>query len=142
MTRSELMARIRSRRTGPERRLMAALASRAWKGWRMWDRSLPGCPDLVHLPSRTVVMVNSCFFHGCPYHYKEPKTNRAFWREKIRRNKARDRRVARQLRAMGFRVLVWWQCEQLGKFLQRYAKAVGTRAPGVRRATRRSSSTR
>lgn len=39
-----------------------------------------------------------------------PKTNRAFWTEKLSRNKARDRKVTRTLRADGWCVLRVWEC--------------------------------
>jgi DNA mismatch endonuclease (patch repair protein) len=70
---------------------------------------LPGKPDIV-LPARgVVVFVHGCFWHGCPWHHREPSHNRKWWREKIARNKARDRRKAAKLRRQGWQVLTVWE---------------------------------
>jgi G:T-mismatch repair DNA endonuclease (very short patch repair protein) len=68
-------------------------------------------PDFVFRAHRLAVFVDGCFWHGCPLHATQPKQNAQFWREKIARNRARDRLVTRTLRAMGWRVLRIWQHE-------------------------------
>ena len=69
-----------------------------------------GHPDiLLERGKGTVVFVNGCFWHGCKQHYREPKTNRVFWREKVRRNRARQRCVLAAYRASGRRVVVVWE---------------------------------
>ena len=40
-----------------------------------------------------------------------PKTNTAYWKTKVQRNQRRDRRAARQLRALGISVYTVWECE-------------------------------
>ena len=40
-----------------------------------------------------------------------PKTNQVYWREKFRKNRARDHRVIAALEREGYRVLVIWECE-------------------------------
>jgi DNA mismatch endonuclease (patch repair protein) len=40
-----------------------------------------------------------------------PDNNEAFWREKFRRNKLRDRRKITLLIKAGWKVLVVWECE-------------------------------
>jgi DNA mismatch endonuclease (patch repair protein) len=67
-------------------------------------------PDFVFARSRTAVFVDGCFWHGCPRHGTQPKGNRAFWKNKFARNKARDRRVNRVLRRAGWRVVRIWEC--------------------------------
>ena len=62
-------------------------------------------PDFVFPRLRVAVFVDGCFWHGCPKHATWPKTRAAFWRTKITRNKARDRRVNRELRKLGWNVL-------------------------------------
>ena len=59
------------------------------------------------------VFVDGCFWHGCPKHATQPKTNATFWRDKITGNKARDRRVNRTLSATGWTVLRVWQHQLL-----------------------------
>jgi DNA mismatch endonuclease (patch repair protein) len=57
------------------------------------------------------VFVDGCFWHGCPRHGTQPRTNTAFWRKKIEGNQTRDRRVNRALRARGWSVLRLWEHE-------------------------------
>jgi DNA mismatch endonuclease, patch repair protein len=52
--------------------------------------------------------VDGCFWHGCPIHATQPKTNAEFWETKIARNIARDLLVNRTLRRAGWRVLRIW----------------------------------
>ena len=40
-----------------------------------------------------------------------PKRNRAFWLEKFTQNRKRDAKRVQELRKMGYRVLVFWECE-------------------------------
>ena len=40
-----------------------------------------------------------------------PEINRPYWKGKIQKNKARDQRVARLLRAADFSVLTIWECQ-------------------------------
>jgi len=107
-----LMSRVRSKDTTPElavRRLVFGMGYR----YRLYDNRLPGRPDLVFAGRRKVVFVNGCFWHGhrgCRY-ARLPRTNTDFWREKIRKNRARDRRNAALLEASGWKVLTVWQCE-------------------------------
>lgn len=57
------------------------------------------------------MFVDGCFWHGCPKHATQPKTNAAFWKAKLKGNKARDRLVNRLLRAKGWKVLHIWEHE-------------------------------
>jgi len=68
-------------------------------------------PDFVFLKPRVAVFVDGCFWHGCPKHATQPANNRAFWKNKLARNKVRDRFVTRTLRAQGWRVLRIWEHE-------------------------------
>lgn len=98
--------------TAPElavRQLLRELGVR----YRTCVRSLAGSPDLVNRRRGWAIFVHGCFWHGhtnCRL-YTRPKTNVAFWTEKIRANRARDRRKARMLRDLGLRVITVWQCE-------------------------------
>jgi hypothetical protein len=49
------------------------------------------------------------FWRGCPKGYTRPKTNRASWDKKREHKMARDRRVTRQLRRQGWKVVRIWQ---------------------------------
>ena len=109
--RSEIMARVKNRKTNPEDQV-ARLLRRLKVRYQRNVRSLAGEPDLVIRSARTVIFVHGCFWHnhgGCK-RAKLPATNRAFWKRKITGNKKRDARIARQLRKEGWHVLTIWQC--------------------------------
>ena len=109
------MSKIRGRDTSPELALRRALHSLGLR-FRV-HAALPGKPDIVLPRHKAVVFVHGCFWHrheGCKV-ASNPKSNTAFWEEKFERNVARDRRVAGQLEAAGWRVLVSWECELTGK---------------------------
>jgi DNA mismatch endonuclease (patch repair protein) len=54
-------------------------------------------PDFAWRARKVVVFVEGCFWHGCSRKYF-PRTNTAFWRNKIETNKRRDRRASQSLR--------------------------------------------
>jgi DNA mismatch endonuclease (patch repair protein) len=109
--RSKLMSRVRGRgNLSTELRLVALFRQRGMAGWRR-NYTLLGRPDFVFPKLRLVVFVDGCFWHGCPKHFSEPKTNRAFWKEKIVRNRARDLLVTRDLKKRGWHVLRIWHHE-------------------------------
>jgi DNA mismatch endonuclease (patch repair protein) len=110
--RSVLMSRIRAKNTKPElivRRIAHAFGYR----FRLHCRDLPGSPDLVFPRLRKVIMVNGCFWHrhpGCRYAYF-PKSNTKFWETKFEANVKRDRLALMNLEALGWDVLIIWECE-------------------------------
>ena len=57
------------------------------------------------------ILIDGCFWHGCPIHYVEPKTRTEFWRAKISGNMSRDAETERLLRQAGWRVLRFWEHE-------------------------------
>ena len=79
-------------------------------GWRRHVR-MKGNPDFVFRKKQVVVLVDGCFWHGCPRHGHFPRTNRAFWTKKIRRNRERDKRTSAALREKGWTVLRIWEHE-------------------------------
>ena len=106
------MSRIRGRDTGPELAVRSLLHKLGYR-FRLHVATLPGRPDIVLARYRTVIMVHGCFWHrhsGCKFAYV-PKTRRDFWEEKFKSNVARDRRVELQLRELGWRVIILWECE-------------------------------
>lgn len=110
--RSALMSRIRGTHTGPERQVRSLLHGLGLR-FRLHAADLPGRPDIVLRRHRTAVFVHGCFWHrheGCAG-ATTPKSNRAFWLLKFRRNRARDRRNLTSLRLVGWRPVVVWECE-------------------------------
>lgn len=112
MTRSALMRRVRGKDTKPERAVRRAAHSLGYR-FRLHRRDLPGTPDLTFPRLRKVVFVHGCFWHrhaGCS-RTTTPKTRAAYWCEKFEQNVQRDRRNTSALRALGWKVLVVWECE-------------------------------
>lgn len=110
--RSWNMSRIRGRDTSPERAVRSILHRLGYR-FRLHSRSLPGRPDVVLPKYGTAVLVHGCFWHRhsrCSFAYT-PKSRTQFWSQKFEANVARDRRVARTLRSLGWHVIVVWECE-------------------------------
>jgi DNA mismatch endonuclease (patch repair protein) len=108
--RSDVMSRIRSHgNKATELALAKLFRKNKINGWRR-HQPLFGKPDFLFPKARLAVFVDGCFWHGCPRHATQPKNNRAFWRRKFSRNKARDLLVNRELRKLGWRVLRIWEC--------------------------------
>jgi DNA mismatch endonuclease (patch repair protein) len=107
--RSQVMSLIKgSGNKDTELKLLSIFrANRIW-GWRR-KYFLIGKPDFVFRRERVAVFVDGCFWHGCRWHCRMPKTRTDFWNPKIARNKARDRLVNRQLKANGWRVVRIWE---------------------------------
>ncbi len=103
----------RSTGTKPEERLRLALWHAGLRGYRKNVRKLPGKPDVVYGRAKLAVFVHGCFWHGCPSctRNRSPKTNALYWSEKLSGNRERDARHTADLEAIGFRVLVFWECE-------------------------------
>lgn len=99
--------------TKPELRLRKALWEAGLRGYRKNDKGFPGKPDVYVPRARLAVFVHGCFWHGCERctTYSLPKTNRAFWREKVRRNRERHARHLEELEEMGVRAVTVWECE-------------------------------
>lgn len=67
--------------------------------------------DIAFTRQRVAILIDGCFWHGCPIHYVEPKTRTEFWRAKISGNMSRDAETERLLRQAGWRVLRFWEHE-------------------------------
>ncbi|WP_083329911.1 very short patch repair endonuclease [Pseudomonas argentinensis] len=106
------MRAVRRQNTAPEIRVRSVL-HRVGLRFRIHQKNLPGSPDIVLAKHKTVVFVHGCFWHrhpGCRY-ATTPKTRQEFWIPKFDANIKRDARKEAQLRELGWRVLVVWECE-------------------------------
>ena len=110
ITRSRMMAGIRSKNTDPELQIRRALHAKGFR-FRLHSAEVPGKPDMVFPKYSAAVFVHGCFWHGhdCPL-FKMPGTRQDFWSAKIARNRARDLEVQRQLAASGWRSMTVWEC--------------------------------
>ena len=105
--RSEVMSRIRSKGTKPEMAVHSILNGQKIRH-KMWPK-MEGNPDILLTDSKVVIFVNGCFWHGCKKHFKLPKTNTKFWREKIKRNIKRQRESISELKKLGYKSMIIWE---------------------------------
>ena len=107
--RSRVMAAVRSKgNTATELKIISIFRAHGIKGWRR-NQQLPGRPDFVFRRERLAVFVDGCFWHGCRWHCRMPKSRKSFWIPKIARNKTRDQEVGRLLRRRCWGVLRVWE---------------------------------
>jgi DNA mismatch endonuclease (patch repair protein) len=107
-----MMSAIRGKNTDPELRVRRHLHQSGLR-YRLHDPRLPGRPDIVLPRYHTAIQVNGCFWHrhdGCEFAYT-PSSNRRFWKKKFSENVERDKRSARRLHELGWRLIVVWECE-------------------------------
>jgi DNA mismatch endonuclease (patch repair protein) len=105
------MASIRGRDTKPEMLVRRHLHRLGFR-YRLSPREIPGRPDLVLPRFRVAVFVHGCFWHGhagCRF-ATVPATRTEFWTAKISANKRRDAAAEENLRALGWRLAVVWEC--------------------------------
>jgi DNA mismatch endonuclease (patch repair protein) len=106
------MARVRQKGTTAEL-LVRQVLSRINARYRLNVKGLPGRPDVANKSRKKAIFVHGCFWH----HHVEcgrgriPTRNREFWTDKLSRNIERDARKIRDLDALGYDVLVLWECE-------------------------------
>jgi DNA mismatch endonuclease, patch repair protein len=112
-SRSEVMARVRSKDTAPELLVRRALWQAGFR-YRLHRRDLPGSPDLVLSKRRIAIFVHGCFWHqhdGCR-RSRRPASRADYWGPKLDRNVARDAAAKLALEADGWNVMVVWECEK------------------------------
>ena len=110
--RSKIMAAVKSKGNisteGAVRRIFLA---NGITGWRRHLNLIPGKPDFAFRSARVAVFVDGCFWHGCKRCQRNitPSTNSEYWRQKVRRNQERDRKVNAELRKSRWRVVRIWE---------------------------------
>jgi len=131
-----MMALIRgSRNESTEMALARLLRAAKITGWRR-HQGVIGKPDFVFNKEKVAVFVDGCFWHGCPKHFKAPKSRVDFWKTKITGNIRRDRRVNAGLRKLGWMVIRIWEHDLTRSLAMRAVvrikKAVDSRRIGLR----------
>lgn len=130
---SSRMAKIRGRDTKPEEALRKALRSLGLRGYRVNYRPVPGfrrTADIAFIRSKVVVMVDGCYWHRCPEHYRPATQRSSFWLAKIDGNVARDEETNKVLTEHGWLVVRIWEHEDPLTAAQRVAKVVRDRRRG------------
>ncbi|OGV42572.1 MAG: very short patch repair endonuclease [Lentisphaerae bacterium GWF2_57_35] len=106
------MQRVKSENTRPEMLLRSLLHRRGYR-FCLHRKDLPGKPDIVLPKFHTVIFVHGCFWHR---HKKckratTPRDNRLYWAKKFVRNTENDKKHRRDLKKLGWRVIVVWECQ-------------------------------
>lgn len=108
--RSEIMSRIKSKNTKLETDFRKELWRRGIR-YRKSPKKYFGRPDIVVKKNKTVIFVDSCFWHGCKPHCRIPQANKKYWVAKIKRNVERDRKVTKHYQKIGWKVVRVWEHE-------------------------------
>ncbi len=110
-TRSRMMANIKGKNTKPEITVRSLLHRQGFR-FRLHDKSLPGKPDIVLKKYHAVIFVHGCFWHrheNCKFS-SNPKQNIKYWKKKFSGNVRRDSEVYFQLKTLGWRTAIIWEC--------------------------------
>ena len=148
--RSKVMSAIHSRDTLPEMCVRKMLWANGYR-FRTCDRRIVGHPDIVVPKCRALIEIRGCFWHHHGWEWNgrrlvkiaecaaatSPKSNRAFWNEKFRRNVRRDTEHERAWAEAGWNLLVVWECalktaadrERTSAFILRHLERWRVRRP-------------
>jgi len=125
--RSYCMSQIGGKNTKPEK-IVRSIVYKLGFRYRLHYKKLSGKPDLVFPSRKKVIFVHGCYWHrhNCKKGKSIPITNKMFWKNKLDRNKERDKENKQTLRKLGWKILTIWECqiknpakltEQINKFL-------------------------
>lgn len=132
------MQQQRRRDTRPEVALRRALHAAGLR-YRVERAVLPGMrrrADIVFGPAKVAVFVDGCFWHLCPQHATFPRANGHWWREKLERNRERDRDTDRLLLEQGWLPMRVWEHEDMVEAAVRIATLVHDRPTRQHRSSR------
>ena len=109
--RSEIMSKVKSVNSKAELRVRSRLHSLGYR-FRLYDKKLPGNPDVVLKKYRIVLFIHGCFWHRhtCK-RATMPSSNCEYWTNKFKRNVQRFKEVSGELKKQGWKVLVIWECQ-------------------------------
>jgi len=106
------MSKIRNKDTKPELIVRKILTEKGIR-YRLHKKELPGKPDVVIIRKRIAIFVNGCFWHqhkGCKKSVS-PKTNKTYWRKKLKGNVETQKRNIKELKKAGWKIIIIWECE-------------------------------
>jgi DNA mismatch endonuclease, patch repair protein len=101
----------RARDTAPEL-AVRRLLHRAGLRYRINYAPLPHIrsrADIVFLRARVAVFIDGCFWHSCPLHASQPKSNEERWARKLARNRERDAQTNQLLSDAGWLPIRIWE---------------------------------
>ena len=106
--RSEIMSKVRSK----DSKIEIEFRKKLWQAGFRYRKNVTkyfGKPDLVLKKHKTVIFIDSCFWHVCKKHGSMPKTREKFWEAKIKRNKQRDREVNKYYKKLDWILFRVWE---------------------------------
>lgn len=106
--RKKNMQAIKSKNTKMESIVCKELWRRGIR-FRKNVKELPGKPDIAIKKYKIAIFLDSCFWHKCPLHFIRPKSNNAYWDNKIERNINRDKEVNNFYKQNGWHLLRVWE---------------------------------
>jgi DNA mismatch endonuclease (patch repair protein) len=110
--RSSIMSAVHNKNTKAELLVRRYLWSQGIR-FRIYPKDLPGKPDIVIRRYKLAIFIHGCFWHGhegCN-RGRIPKSRIEYWKQKIKANKLRDKKVEKNLAALGWQQLVIWDCQ-------------------------------
>jgi len=110
------MSKIRSKNTKPEKAVRKILDKLNIE-YNIHTKILPGTPDITIPKIKKIIFVNGCFWHqhkNCK-RANIPKTNKEYWIKKLSRNIKKQNTDIKNLRKLGWRVSVIWECQTKDK---------------------------
>ncbi|MBU1147956.1 MAG: very short patch repair endonuclease [Candidatus Omnitrophica bacterium] len=122
--RSQIMSLIKSKDTKIERDFRKTLSKSGYR-YRKNVKNYYGKPDIVLKRQKTVIFIDSCFWHGCAKHCRVPSSRKKYWVRKIESNKIRDRKVNSYYKKTDWRILRIW--EHSLKNPEKIAKSINSR---------------
>lgn len=102
------MSRIKSR----DSKIETLFRKELWKlglRYRKNSGKYFGKPDIVLKQRKVVIFIDSCFWHGCKKHCRIPTVHKSYWVQKIARNVARDREVAKHYKKQEWKIFRIWE---------------------------------
>jgi DNA mismatch endonuclease, patch repair protein len=106
--RSEIMSKVKSK----DSKIETEFRKKIWRAGFRYSKNTSkyfGKPDLALVKYKTVIFIDSCFWHGCKKHGSMPQTRISFWKTKIERNKQRDKEVNRHYKKIGWKAIRIWE---------------------------------
>ncbi|MDX8289119.1 very short patch repair endonuclease [Metabacillus indicus] len=111
---STLTAKIMRANRGKDTKMELKVRKALWHlgyRYRKNNRRLYGAPDISFPKQKIVIFLDSCFWHGCPLHFKLPIKNQEFWKQKIQRNVERDAEITNHYDEVDWIILRFWEHE-------------------------------
>ena len=106
--RSEIMSRVKSKDSKIETLFRKELWRRGFR-YRKNPGKYFGKPDIVLKKHKAVILIDSCFWHGCKRHCRMPTTRKDYWNNKIARNIKQDRQVLAYYKKSDWKIFRIWE---------------------------------